>query len=32
LNDEELRVKLHEDRVAKARKVELDSSEVEVIL
>lgn len=32
LDDEELRVKLHEDRVAKARKVELDSSDIERIL
>ena len=32
LNDEELRVKLAEDRIAKARKVELDSSDIEVIL
>ena len=32
LDDEELRVKLNEDRVAKAKKVELDSSEIEVIL
>jgi len=32
LNDEELRIKLAEDRVAKARKVELDSSDIEVIL
>ena len=32
LGDDELRVKLQEDRVSKAKKVELDSSEVEVIL
>ena len=32
LSDDELRVKLQEDRVSKAKKVELDSSEVEVIL
>ncbi len=32
LNDEELRVKLLEDRISKAKKVELDSSEIEVIL
>ena len=32
LNDDELRVKLDEDRIAKAKKVELDSSEIEVIL
>ena len=32
LNDDELRVKLQEDRVSKAKKVELDSREIEVIL
>jgi len=32
LDDAELQAKLAEDRVAKAKKVELDSSEVEVIL
>ncbi len=32
LGDDELRVKLQEDRVSKAKKVELDSSEVEVLL
>jgi len=32
LNDAELQAKLLEDRVSKAKKVELDSSEVEVIL
>ena len=32
LGDDELRIKLQEDRVSKAKKVELDSSEVEVIL
>ena len=32
LDDAELRAKLQEDRVSKAKKVELDSSEVEVIL
>ena len=32
LGDDELRVKLQEDRISKAKKVELDSSEVEVIL
>ncbi len=32
LDDEELKAKLLEDRVSKAKKVELDSSEVEVIL
>jgi len=32
LGDDELRVKLQEDRIAKAKKVELDSSEVEVLL
>jgi 5-(carboxyamino)imidazole ribonucleotide mutase len=32
LDDAELQAKLSEDRVAKAKKVELDSSEVEVIL
>ena len=32
LCDDELRIKLQEDRVSKAKKVELDSSEVEVIL
>lgn len=32
LNDEDLRVKLAEDRVAKAKKVEMDSLEIETIL
>jgi len=32
LGDDELRVKLQEDRISKAKKVELDSSEVEVVL
>ena len=32
LNDDELRVKLQEDRVSKAKKVELDSSEIETLL
>lgn len=32
LQDDELRVKLQEDRIAKAKKVELDSSEIEVRL
>jgi 5-(carboxyamino)imidazole ribonucleotide mutase len=32
LDDSELRAKLSEDRVSKAKKVELDSSEIEVIL
>ncbi len=32
LGDDELRIKLQEDRVSKAKKVELDSSEVEIIL
>jgi len=32
LTDDELRVKLQEDRVSKAKKVELDSKEIEVIL
>ncbi len=32
LSDDELRVKLQEDRVSKAKKVELDSKEIEVIL
>ncbi len=32
LNDEELRVKLTEDRIAKAKKVEMDSLEIETIL
>jgi 5-(carboxyamino)imidazole ribonucleotide mutase len=32
LQDDELKVKLQEDRVSKAKKVELDSSTVEVIL
>ena len=32
LGDDELRIKLQEDRVSKAKKVELDSSEVEVLL
>lgn len=32
LNDDELRVKLQEDRISKAKKVELDSIEIEVKL
>jgi 5-(carboxyamino)imidazole ribonucleotide mutase len=32
LDDDELKTKLDEDRIAKAKKVELDSSEIEVIL
>jgi 5-(carboxyamino)imidazole ribonucleotide mutase len=32
LTDDELRVKLQEDRVSKAKKVELDSKGIEVIL
>ena len=32
LQDDELRVKLQEDRISKAKKVELDSSEIEKIL
>ncbi|MBD3789008.1 MAG: 5-(carboxyamino)imidazole ribonucleotide mutase [Campylobacterales bacterium] len=32
LEDDELRVKLQEDRISKAKKVELDSSEIEVRL
>ncbi|MDQ1325719.1 MAG: 5-(carboxyamino)imidazole ribonucleotide mutase [Campylobacterota bacterium] len=32
LNDDELRVKLQEDRISKAKKVELDSVEIEVKL
>ena len=32
LGDDELKVKLQEDRVSKAKKVELDSSEIETIL
>jgi 5-(carboxyamino)imidazole ribonucleotide mutase len=32
LGDDELRIKLQEDRVSKAKKVELDSKEIEVIL
>ena len=32
LQDDELKVKLQEDRISKAKKVELDSSEVETIL
>ncbi len=32
LDDEELKVKLQEDRISKGKKVELDSSEVEVLL
>jgi len=32
LNDDELHVKLQEDRVSKAKKVELDSSEIETLL
>jgi 5-(carboxyamino)imidazole ribonucleotide mutase len=32
LEDDELKVKLQEDRISKAKKVELDSSEIETIL
>jgi 5-(carboxyamino)imidazole ribonucleotide mutase len=32
LDDDELRIKLQEDRISKAKKVELDSREIEVIL
>jgi 5-(carboxyamino)imidazole ribonucleotide mutase len=32
LQDDELKVKLQEDRISKAKKVELDSSEIETIL
>jgi len=32
LNDEELTTKLYEDRIAKAKKVQTDSNEIEVIL
>jgi 5-(carboxyamino)imidazole ribonucleotide mutase len=32
LQDDELKVKLQEDRISKAKKVELDSSTVEVLL
>jgi 5-(carboxyamino)imidazole ribonucleotide mutase len=32
LDDTELATKLYEDRIAKAKKVETDSSEIEVIL
>jgi len=32
LQDDELNIKLQEDRISKAKKVELDSSEIEVIL
>jgi len=32
LDDAELQAKLQEDRVSKAKKVELDSSEIEIIL
>ncbi|HIC44513.1 MAG TPA: 5-(carboxyamino)imidazole ribonucleotide mutase [Sulfurimonas sp.] len=32
LNDEDLRIKLIEDRIAKAKKVEMDSLEIETIL
>lgn len=32
LDDDELKVKLQEDRISKAKKVELDSSEIEIIL
>ena len=32
LTDDELKVKLQEDRISKAKKVELDSSEIETIL
>ena len=32
LQDDELKVKLQEDRISKSKKIELDSSEVETIL
>ncbi|SHO81603.1 Phosphoribosylaminoimidazole carboxylase catalytic subunit [hydrothermal vent metagenome] len=32
LDDEELKVKLQEDRISKGKKVELDSSEIEVLI
>jgi 5-(carboxyamino)imidazole ribonucleotide mutase len=32
LNDEELAIKLKEDRIAKAKKVEIDSAEIETII
>ncbi|MBN2768554.1 MAG: 5-(carboxyamino)imidazole ribonucleotide mutase [Campylobacterales bacterium] len=32
LQNDELKIKLQEDRIAKAKKVELDSSEIEIIL
>ncbi|NPA50150.1 MAG: 5-(carboxyamino)imidazole ribonucleotide mutase [Epsilonproteobacteria bacterium] len=32
LDDDELKVKLQEDRISKAKKVELDSKEIEIIL
>jgi len=32
LQDDELKVKLQEDRISKAKKVEIDSSTVEVLL
>jgi len=32
LEDDELNIKLQEDRISKAKKVELDSSEIEIIL
>jgi 5-(carboxyamino)imidazole ribonucleotide mutase len=32
LSDDELRVKLQEDRVSKGKKIELDSSEIEILL
>ncbi|MBN2826155.1 MAG: 5-(carboxyamino)imidazole ribonucleotide mutase [Campylobacterales bacterium] len=32
LDDDELQVKLQEDRISKAKKVELDSSEIEILL
>jgi len=32
LDDDELQVKLQEDRISKAKKVELDSSEIETLL
>jgi 5-(carboxyamino)imidazole ribonucleotide mutase len=32
LNDDELKVKLQEDRISKAKKIELDSSQIEVLL
>jgi len=32
LDDDELRIKLQEDRISKAKKVKLDSSEIEVML